>query len=160
MTDPLLNSAFDDYIDPAEEHATLVQFLGQTYSEISKYDSHLVSVNPFLAPKKQEFERTAERVLNERKAVTFQNQIPQNIQYTPQHHQHVVENRPYIDTGKPPSPPASDDPNQMEFSFDNSITAKTINTKLEDLDKKIKRLDMMVSKVLLYLESHESQDKQ
>lgn len=161
MSDPLLNSAFGDYIDPAEEHATLVQFLGQTYSEISKYDSHLVSANPFLAPKKEEFQRTAEKVLSERKAELMQKQIPQHVHHVPppQHHQHhVVDHRPYIDTGRQPSPPLSDDPNQMEFSFDNSVTAKTINEKLDELEKRIKKLDTMVSKVLSYLESHESQN--
>ena len=162
MIDPLLNSPFDEYIDPAEEHATLVQFLGQTYSEISKYDNHLVSVNPFLAPKKQEFERTAQMVLNETKNKIQQNNIP-SIPHQPhphQLHQHQVQpsHVPYIDLGRPPAPPTASDPNQLEFSFDNSVTAKSIDEKLENLEKRIKKLDTMLSKVLSYLESHESEN--
>ena len=137
MTDPLLNSAFDEYIDPAEEHATLVQFLGQTYSEISKYDSHLVSVNPFLAPKKQEFEKTAQMVLNETKNKVQQNNTPTyHLPPAPPPH-HVLVNQPanppFVDLGRPPTPPPLNDPNQMEFSFDNSVTAKSINEKLEKI---------------------------
>jgi hypothetical protein len=165
MSDPLFESAFNDYIDPAEEHATLVQFLGQTYSEISKYDSHLVSVNPFLAPKKQDFEKTAQRVLNEtRTPFKAQNNIPPIYptiphQAPPQaHHQINASVVPFIDLGKPPTPPSLNDPNQLEFSFDNSVTAKSIDEKLENLEKKLKRLDTMISKVLSYLESHESEN--
>ena len=40
-------------IDPRELQATLMGFLGQTYQEISRYDSNLVSPNAFLAPKKE-----------------------------------------------------------------------------------------------------------
>lgn len=157
MSDPLFNSAFDDYIDPAEEHATLVNFLGQTYSEISKYDSHLVSTNQFLAPKKQEFQRTAERVLGETKKPVNLNQ-PINP-YSPPQIQHIPHNHaPFIDTGRQPPPAALNDPNQLEFSFDNSVTAKSIDEKLENLEKRMKKLDTMLSKVLSYLESHESEN--
>ena len=147
MVDPLLqNPDFNDDIDPVELQNTLLGFLGQTYSEISKYDSHIVSPNQFLAPKKQEFQRTAEQVLREVRG-GIQPQLPQ---YTPK-----INVRPFIDTNTAPPPPPPLDPNQMEFSFDNSITAKTINTKLDDLQKTIKRLDTTLQKVLSYVESHE-----
>jgi len=165
MSDPLFESAFNDYIDPVEEHATLVQFLGQTYSEISKYDSHLVSPNQFLAPKKQDFERTAQRVLNETRTTAVQNNvppvyptIPQNQLHPQAYHQVNAPVVPFIDLGKPPTPPPLNDPNQLEFSFDNSVTAKSIDEKLDNLEKRLKKLDTMLSKVLLYLESHESQN--
>jgi hypothetical protein len=157
MSDPLFNSAFDDYIDPVEEHATLLSFLGQTYSEISKYDSHLVSPNQFLAPKKQEFQRTAEKVLNETKTPVALNTVikPYNVHQI----QHAPNNyAPFVDLGRQPPPPALNDPNQLEFSFDNSITAKSIDEKLENLEKRIKKLDTMLSKVLVYLEIHESEN--
>jgi outer membrane protein OmpA-like peptidoglycan-associated protein len=163
MSDPLFESAFNDYIDPVEEEATLINFLGQTYSEISKYDSHLVSVNPFLAPKKQEFERTAQRILDETKHKNIQ-QPQQHYQrqpqpnYQPQPQPYQGSPVPYIDLGKPPTVPQLNDPNQLEFSFDNSVTAKSIDEKLDNLEKRLKKLDTMLSKVLSYLESHESQN--
>lgn len=156
MVDPLLqNHNFNDNIDPAEVQKTLLGFLGQTYSEISKYDSHLVSTNQFLAPKKQEFQRTAEQVLREVRGGIQPQQ--QTIQSAPQHHppQTVV---PFVDTNTAPPTPHPLDPNQMEFSFDNSVTAKSIDTKLDDIEKRIKRLDIALQKVLLYIESHETED--
>jgi len=156
MVDPLLqNYNFNDNIDPVEVQKTLLGFLGQTYSEISKYDSHLVSTNQFLSPKKQEFQRTAEQVLREvRGGIQPQQQTVQSIsQYHPQ--QTVV---PFVDTNTAPSTPHSLDPNQMEFSFDNSITAKSIDAKLDDIEKRIKRLDITLQKVLSFIESHETQN--
>ena len=150
MTDPLLGYE-EQNIDPVELQNTLIGFLGQTYSEVSKFDSNLVSPNPFLAPKKQEFEKIAERVIQE-----------VGMKKPPVVHPVDINQRnpvptAFIDTGKI-LPPALDDPNQMEFKFDNSITAKTINSKLEDLEKKLKKLDSNIAKVLSLLESHESKN--
>jgi len=153
MVDPLLqNPDFNDDIDPVEIQKTLMGFLGQTYSEISKYDSHLVSTNQFLAPKKQEFQRTAEQVMREVHG-GLQPQIPQVAPHPPQ-----ISARPFIDTNTAPPPPLVLDPNQMEFSFDNSITAKSIDAKLDEIEKRIKRLDTVLQKVLLYIESHETEN--
>jgi outer membrane protein OmpA-like peptidoglycan-associated protein len=139
-------------IHPNELKDILVGFLGQTYSEVSRYDNHLVSPNQFLAPKKQEFQKTAERVLQEAAPRIPQQQLPQPIQpiqhYTPQQPIPV----------QPQQPQQTSDPNQLEFSFDNSVTAKSIDEKLDNLEKRLKKLDTMLSKVLSYLESHESQD--
>lgn len=157
MVDPLLQNAdFNDNIDPAEVHNTLLGFLGQTYSEISRYDNHLVSTNQFLAPKKQEFQRTAEQVLREVRGGTqpqTQQPIAQDQFRLPQ-----IGARPFVDTNTAPPPPSLLDPNQMEFSFDNSITAKSINAKLDEIEKRIKRLDIALQKVLTYIDSHETQD--
>lgn len=153
MVDPLLQNAdYNDNVDPAEVQRTLLGFLGQTYSEISKYDNHLVSTNQFLSPKKQEFQRTAEQVIKE---VTggLQPQIQQITPHPPQ-----ISARPFIDTNTAPPPPLPLDPNQMEFSFDNSITAKSIDAKLDEIEKRIKRLDIVLQKVLLYIESHETEN--
>lgn len=152
MSDPLLNFQ-EQNIDPVDLKNTLIGFLGQTYSEVSKFDNNIVSPNPFLAPKKQEFERIAERVIQE-----------VSVSKTPNVSYPVNETAPrrpqptaFIDTGVI-LPPAPNDPNQMEFTFDNSITAKTINSKLEDLEKRLKKLDNNVAKVLSLLESHESEN--
>jgi hypothetical protein len=159
MVDPLLqNPDFNDDIDPVEIQKTLMGLLGQTYSEISKYDSHLVSTNQFLAPKKQEFQRTAEQVMREvRGGIQPQMQQPQMIQSVPIHMPQPVA-VPFIDTNTAPPPPPPLDPNQMEFSFDNSVTAKSIDAKLDDIEKRIKRLDITLQKVLSYIESHETQN--
>jgi hypothetical protein len=162
MVDPLLqNSDFNDNIDPVEIQKTLMGFLGQTYSEIAKYDSHLVSPNQFLAPKKQEFQRTAEQVIREvRGGIQPQPQQPQMFQAVPQQHPPFTPPSavPFIDTNTAPPPPPPSDPNQMEFSFDNSVTAKTINIKLEEIEKRIKKLDTVLQKVLSYIESHDTKD--
>jgi hypothetical protein len=154
MIDPLLQIPdYNNNIDLVEMQKTLLGFLGQTYSEISKYDSHLVSPNQFLAPKKQEFQRTAEQVLREVRGGIQPQPIPQNQFQQPQ-----LVARPFIDTNTAPPPPPPSDPNQMEFSFDNSITAKSIDAKLDDIEKRIKRLDISLHKVLSYLESHETKN--
>lgn len=152
MTDPLLDYEQQN-IDPIELQNTLIGFLGQTYSEVSKFDSNLVSPNPFLAPKKQEFEKIAERVIQEvslPKKQSVVHPVNNNIQRTQQP-------TAFIDTGVI-LPPAPNDPNQMEFNFNNSVTAKTINSKLEDLEKRIKKLDSNIEKMLLLLESHDSKN--
>lgn len=141
-------------IHPNELKDILVGFLGQTYSEVSRYDNHLVSPNQFLAPKKQEFQKTAERVLQEAAPRIPQQQLSQPIQpiqhYTPQQPIPV----------QPQQPQQTSDPNQLEFSFDNSITAKTIYNKLDDLEKKIKKLDKTLETMLSLLEKYEIENTQ
>jgi len=157
MIDSLLQTSdYNDNIDPVEIQKTLMGFLGQTYTEISKYDSHLVATNQFLSPKKEEFQRTAEQVLREVRG-GMQPRIAQSIPQ-PQLHEPQIAARPFIDTNTAPPPPPPFDPNQMEFSFDNSVTAKLINTKLDDIEKRIKRLDITLQKVLSYLNSHETEN--
>ena len=148
-------------IDPRELQATLMGFLGQTYQEISKYDNNIVSPNAFLAPKKQEFQRTAETIMREaiesttggnntNRPTVYPNNAPRQIQ--PQQPQ---QNQPFLETGKFVPPPAND-PNQMEFTFDNSVTAITINNKLEDIEKKLKKLDNLLQKVIQFVENKET----
>ena len=157
MIDPLLeNVDFNENIDPAELQKTLLGFLGQTYSEISRYDNNLVSPNQFLAPKKHEFQRTAQQVLREISVTQSPNNITQTSSVPI--NQPNLDVRPYIDYKAQPSPPAPSDPNQMEFNFDNSITAKSIDNKLNSLEKSIKKLDIMLQKVVSYIESHDNKN--
>ena len=169
MFDPLSqNHDFNENIDPVEAQKTLMGFLGQTYSEISRYDNHLVSTNQFLAPKKEEFQRTAEQVLREVRGgiqPQMQSQIQPQMQsqiqpQMPRNQLHAQQMSvvPFVDTNTAPPVPDPSDPNQMEFSFDNSITAKSIDAKLDDIEKRIKRLDIALQKVLLYIESHETKN--
>lgn len=155
-----LNELEEQNIDPRELQATLMGFLGQTYQEISKYDNNLVSPNAFLSPKKEEFQRTAETIMREaiqstsgspNRPTVYPNNVPRQIQ--PQQPQQ--NNQPFLETGKFVPPPAND-PNQLEFSFDNSVTAITINNKLEDIEKKLKKLDTLLQKVLQFVESKET----
>ena len=55
-------------------------------------------------------------------------------------------------------PPPVNDPNQMEFCFDNSVTAITINKKLESIESKLKKLDNLMKKMVSFMESHEAKD--
>jgi hypothetical protein len=139
-------------IDPVDLQNTLIGFLGQTYREISTYDSNIVSPNAFLSPKKQEFQRTAEQVMHEIRPnghTSIQRNMPMapQQQYLTQQPQHSV-------------PAVVIDKDQMEFDFSNSVTAITINNKLEDIEKRLKRLDNTLSKVLSLLDSNDTEDSQ
>lgn len=146
-------------IDPVELQKTLLGFLGQTYQEVAKFDNHLVNPNSTLAPKKLEFQRIAERVISETRNPNGNpqpNNPKQNIPVS--YPVRELDTRPFIDTGKAPTVPPPNDPNQLEFSFDNSVTAITINNRLNDIEKLIKRLDFSMQKVIKYVESHESEN--
>jgi hypothetical protein len=155
------NILFEDQNTPDEVRKTLIGFLGQSYKEVSNYDSHLISTNQSLTPKKEEFQRLAERVMGEAVGTATPVPAPQM-----QHRQmirpnnvvmpHQQSNAPFVDLGE--CLPPVNDPNQMEFSFDNSITAKTINSKLESLEKQIKSLDKKLDKVLESLQTNEVND--
>jgi hypothetical protein len=155
MIDPL-NGTYEQNIDPIELQQTLAGFLGQTYQEISRYDSHLVSANPFLAPKKEEFHRTAERVFQEVKQASGLNPQARPLQHTvignPIVSQTIVQavSQTIVEPEK--------DPNQLEFCFDNSVTAISIDKRLDDLEKRLKRLDSSIQKVLSLLEHDDIKD--
>jgi predicted acylesterase/phospholipase RssA len=141
--------SFEDQNTPEEVRKTLIQFLGQTYKDVSQYDSNIVSPNQFLSHKKHEFQKTAEKVMQEALGGP---RIP--VSSGPVIHPTPINQppRPYLDGGNV-NPPPPNDPNQMEFSFDNSVTAITINSKLEDIEKRIKKLDKLMEKVVVFLEN-------
>jgi hypothetical protein len=139
-------------IDPKELQEILIGFLGSTYGEVAKFDNNIISANPTLSHKKHEFEKLAERVLSE--------SIPQpKIQRPPPNHYPVQQHYAPVQH-HPHDQNLLIDPNQMEFSFDNSITAITINEKLEDIQKKLKKLDKTIENVVSLLEKHEIKNKQ
>ena len=158
MTDPLVGGFEDQNLDPLEVQRTLMGFLGQTYQEVSRYDSHIVSANPFLAPKKQEFHNLAQKVLNETRRVVRPDQqhIPPQVHNHPPNQQYIGPEAQQNVESFPPQQTV--DPNQLEFSFDNSVTAITINNKLNDLEKKLKRIDTMMEKVISFIESYDSKN--
>lgn len=157
--DPLV-SEFPD-IDPAELQNTLIGFLGQTYSDIAKYDNNIVSPNSSLSPKKHEFQRLAERVISETNQHT-RGAHPQQFNrqpVQPQMHQMPPQMNRVLPQQQEMVVPQYD-PNQFEFNFDNSITAKSINLRIDDLEKMLKRLDKSISKMISLLESHDPQNSQ
>lgn len=147
-------------LTPEELQKTLIGFLGHTYKEVSQFDSRLISANQTLSPKKQELENIAQRVMVEAVKPNFQSmnnipingpvqhqlhQQPQHQQYPPQHQQ-IIQNTPPVDA------------NQMEFAFDNSITAISINNRLDDIENRLKRLDSAVSKMLVLLQTNDTEN--
>jgi hypothetical protein len=141
--------SFEDQNTPEEVRKTLIQFLGQTYKDVSQYDSNIVSPNQFLSPKKYEFQKTAEKVMQE---ALNSPRIPVSSGPVVHPTNNNQPPRPYLDGGNIVAPPPND-PNQMEFSFDNSVTAISINSKLEDIEKRIKKLDKLMEKVVGFLDN-------
>ena len=127
-----------DEVAPDEDvKDILMQFLGQTYSEIHKLDSHIVGTSTNLNPKAHAFKQTATQVLN-------------SITTAPQ----VQQQGPAVVV--PAAVPALSmsvaapvvDRDQMEFNFDNSATAKNIMSKLDTIISRLDRLEKNVASVL------------
>jgi hypothetical protein len=144
-------------LTPAELQQTLIGFLGSTYKEVSQIDNFLVQPNQTLRPIKKGFEDLAQRVIDEtvkphvvKPQPQPQYPIQQNFNYTPQVIQPTHQAIQQI--------PADHNPDQLEFSFDNSVTAKTIFGKIEDIEKRIKKIDITLSKVLELLQSNDTKN--
>lgn len=127
-----------DEVAPDEDvKDILMQFLGQTYSEIHKLDSHIVGTSTNLNPRAHAFKQTATQVLN-------------SITTAPQ----VQQQGPAVEV--PAAVPALSmsvaapvvDRDQMEFNFDNSATAKNIMSKLDTIISRLDRLEKNVASVL------------
>lgn len=138
-------------LTPEELQKTLIGFLGHTYKEISQFDSRLVSPNNTLMPKKKEFQNIANKVFQEVVSAPNSGQFPVgNIQHIQPNHQNVQPTNQIIH----PQPPLVD-PNQLEFNFNNSVTALSIDKRLTDIENRIKKIDITLLKVLSLLESND-----
>ena len=127
-----------DEVAPDEDvKDILMQFLGQTYSEIHKLDSHIVGTSTNLNPKAHAFKQTATQVLN-RIATAPQVQQPGPA---------VVMPAAVPALSMPVVTPVVDR-DQMEFNFDNSATAKNIMSKLDTIISRLDRLEKNVASVL------------
>jgi hypothetical protein len=118
----------------------LMNFLGQTYSEIHKLDSHIVGTSTNLNPKAYAFKQTATQVLN---SIAAQ---PQVRQQGP-----AVVTAPVAVSTAAVTLPSSQSPvdrDQLEFNFDNSATAKNIMSKLDTLITRMERLEKNVATIL------------
>ena len=137
-------------LSPQELQQTLIGFLGNTYKEVAQIDNHIVQPNQTLRPIKKGFQDLAQRVIDETVRPNFTQHAPQYVQ------QNVPQYVPQNIQQFPQQTIPQGDPNQLEFSFDNSVTAKTIFNKLEELEKRIKRIDIAIGKVLDYLETNDT----
>ena len=127
-----------DEVAPDEDvKDILMQFLGQTYSEIHKLDSHIVGTSTNLNPRAHAFKQTATQVLN---SITT---APQVQQQGPA----VVMPAAVPALSMPVVTPVVDR-DQMEFNFDNSATAKNIMSKLDIIISRLDRLEKNVASVL------------
>ena len=127
-----------DEVAPDEDvKDILMQFLGQTYSEIHKLDSHIVGTSTNLNPRAHAFKQTATQVLN---SITT---APQVQQQGPA----VVMPAAVPALSMPVAAPVVDR-DQMEFNFDNSATAKNIMSKLDTIISRLDRLEKSVASVL------------
>lgn len=132
---------------------TMKQFLSQTAMELSNIDRNIISSNQHLAPKRMEFEQTARRILSN-EIIDARRNAPSNQQFGTQPQPPQVSNpQPFIDTGVIRK--IDNDPNQLEFKFDNSVTAITINNKLVQLEKFILSIDKKVQKLLELMDDRE-----
>lgn len=127
----------------APDHETLdvlKQFLGQTYGELHKIDSNITGHSAHLTPKSSEFKRIAAQVLD-------------SVAATPQVRTHgpvggVVPATVALPVTAPVHSVASPDPNQMEFAFDGSATAKSIQNALDRLESKFDKIERKLNQLL------------
>lgn len=130
-----------DEVAPDEDvKDILMQFLGQTYSEIHKLDSHIVGTSTNLNPKAHAFKQTATQVLNS---------IAPQLQ--------VQQQGPAVVTAPVTVPvvaianaavQSEVDKDQMEFNFDNSATANNIMHKLDGITSRLDRLEKNIATIL------------
>ena len=116
----------------------LMQFLGQTYSEIHKLDSHIVGTSTNLNPRALAFKQTATQVLN---SIATQPQVQQQGPA-------VVTVPAIVPALAALNAQPEVDRDQMEFNFDNSATAKNIMSKLDVIASRLDRLEKNIATIL------------
>jgi hypothetical protein len=147
----------EDHID-RDTLEVLKNFVGQTYSQICQFDQSLTEPNRNVRPIKEEFKNIANEIF---KQAAPNNQIPNG-------HQHnrpiPSQNLPYIDRNIAPVPPPVNDPDQMEFAFDNNKFSILIEKKfdsiirrLNDIYSSMNDIDTNLNKVLEFV-NYESKD--
>lgn len=136
---------------PDELRNVLIGFMGQTYSEVSKFDKHLVSPNVTLRPKTAEFHNMAERLLSEANNICgdrgIQQQRPPVLGLNMQHQPQINKTDIITPSDNPQIQQNFVDPNQLEFKFDNSATAESIQRKLDDIMLKLCAIQDRIDKL-------------
>ena len=136
-----------------ETFDVLANFVGQTYNEICKFDQSLIATNNNLNSKREQFKNIAENVLLNPSVnrTSTHHSIPQ------QHQQRPVSEMAYVERGIAPVEPALDDPNQLEFKFDNSEMSVKIEKKFDTIINRINRIDNTLTQLLEFL-NYEAED--
>jgi len=116
----------------------LKMFVGQTYSQIRMHDAMVVDGKRLT----NEFTEIAGSVL------TPHTRRPVYPHPTPQY----TQSTPYIDGNRQPLPPPPDDPNQMEFQFDNSKLSVTIEKKFDSIVNRLNSIDKAIKHLLSSLD--------
>jgi hypothetical protein len=106
-------------------------FVGQTYSQIRMHDSMVLE---------------GKRLTNEFTEIAG-NVLTPTLRRPPQSH-HIPQNMPYIDRDASPVPPAPNDPNQLEFQFDNSKISVTIEKKFDTIVNRLNTIDKSIKELL------------
>jgi hypothetical protein len=148
-------------LDPA----TMAAFLGQTAAGLAEVDRNIVSGSSHLNDNRERFEQVARQAMQT--VSSNPARTPPRILPVDANQDHiipsgsvpliplpadmtnvrpVVENRPYIDNGRN-IPKIDNDPNQLEFNFDNSVTAISINNNIAELKKKVQSLTTSIAEL-------------
>jgi hypothetical protein len=114
-------------------------FVGQTYSQIRMHDSMVVDGRKLT----NEFTEIAGNVLTP--ALRRPHQHPH---YNPPQ---IPQNAPYLDGHRQPVPPPPNDPNQMEFEFDNSKLSITIEKKFDTIVSRLNAIDKSIKDLVTSL---------
>lgn len=142
----------DDQSFDRETFDVLANFVGQTYNEICKFDQSLISTNNNLTSKREQFKNIAENVLS---IPTANNRNGARMQ---QQHVQIPQNQmAYVDRGIDPVAPPANDPNQLEFKFDNSEISQKIEKKFDTIINRINRIDKTLTQLLEFL-NYEAED--
>ena len=119
----------------------LKMFVGQTYSQIRMHDSMVVDGRKLT----NEFTEIAGNVLTPAvRRSPYQQHHP--------HHNQIPQNVPYIDGNRQPIPPPANDPNQMEFEFDNSKISVAIEKKFDTIANRLNSIDKSIKDLLSSLD--------
>lgn len=145
-------------IDPQ----TMAAFLGQTAKGLAQIDSAIIERSDNLSQKKMLFEQTARQAMQTAITKTPPRIMPQETMISMENIDHIIpqnsipliplpdnvsQNVPYIDKGRN-IPNINNDPNQLEFDFNNSVTAITINNNIAELKKKVLDLDKKIQMMI------------
>ena len=113
-------------------------FVGQTYSQIRMHDSMVVDGRKLT----NQFTEIAEDVLT---PTLRRSPHPQFNQAQ------MPQNMPYIDGNRQPVPPPPNDPNQMEFEFDNSKLSVSIEKKFDTIVSRLNAIDKSIKDLVTSL---------
>ena len=140
--------------DPYDDAMAIRGLFGSVHNELNELNSRLVEQSSGLKAKNINKQVMDRDILNLVGANQPQVKDRQGLDVT------VAENVPYgmnaSGIGNMPSPAivpnVQNDPNQIEFNFDNSATAKDIFNKLHDIEEKVSSYSKDLKTIILLLD--------